>query len=88
MIKDIRLEDELASAMAAELSKEIDFEIMSGILMETGWTKVVLKPMTGETSQEIDQWIVDTCKGKHITLGLVWVFENKQDANWFTMRWM
>lgn len=87
-MSSIDLEAEIVTALGEAISKEIDFEIMSGILMETGWTKVVLKPMTDETSREIDQWIIDTCKGKHITMGLVWIFENKQDANWFTMRWL
>lgn len=85
---DVILEDEIVNTMAAEIAKEIDFEIISSILIESGWTKVVLNPMTHETSKEIDLWLVHNCKDEHQTLGLVWLFKDKRDATWFKMRWV
>jgi hypothetical protein len=88
MNDDIRLEDELVTHAAKQLSDDIDFEVISGILLEDGWSKVVLSPMTIETSAAIDMWILKQCKGRHHTRGLVWIFERSEDAMWFKLRWI
>lgn len=82
------VEDDIAKTMAEEIAKEIDFEILSGVLCDTGWTKVVLKPMTWEDGYAVDLWIVDNCKGRHMNMGLVWIFEDEKDASWFKLRWL
>ena len=79
--------DEYIKASAKKLSDDIDFEVLSSLMIESGWSKVVLRPMTGETSDEVDQWIEDNCKGPHMTRGLVWVFKDPKEAMWFRMRW-
>ena len=84
----MNLEEELTAALADEIAKEIDFEIVSSFLVDAGWTKVVLKPMTGETSKEIDLWLVHNCKDQHQTCGLVWLFKDERDATWFKLRWV
>lgn len=82
------LKDEYIGVAAKQMSDDIDFEVLSSIMIQSGWTKVVLKPMTSEKSTEIDQWIEHNCKGMHMTRGLVWIFKDIKDANWFTMRWL
>lgn len=69
------------------MAKEIDFEILAGFLVEIGWTKVVLHPMTKDHGDEIDHWTETQLKGNFETMGLVWVFEDKGDAVNFTLRW-
>lgn len=81
------LEDEMIDRMAKNFADDIDFEVLSGLMIDGGWTKVVLRPMTSETSDAIDKWIVENCKGNHLARGLVWVFESSKDATWFRMRW-
>ena len=88
MNDNIRLEDELVTHAAKQLSDDIDFEVISGILLEGGWSKVVLSPMTIETSAAIDMWILKQCKGDHHARGLVWIFERSEDAMWFKIRWI
>jgi len=85
---NVILEDEIAKTLGDEIAKEIDFEIMSSMVLGMGWTKVVLKPMTWENGSLIDLWVEQNIKGKFETMGLVWVFEREQDANWFKMRWL
>ena len=82
------LEDEVITEMANQMSKEIDFEILSGMLCELGWRKIILSPMTMEQSQELDDWTKNNVKGHFETMGLVWVFEDEADANWFALRWL
>lgn len=81
------IEEEITKSMAREIQEEIDFEILTSIFIESGWTKVILSPMTTETSQEIDNWIEENIKSQHMTRGLVWVFEDEKEAMWFTLRW-
>jgi hypothetical protein len=37
---------------------------------------------------EVDAWTEQHVKGHFETMGLVWVFEQEEDANWFALRWM
>jgi hypothetical protein len=82
------LQEKMIEEAAENLAKDIDFEIMSNIMLESGWIKVVLKPMTWEDSYEIDDWVSNNIKGNFDTRGLVWIFENVKEANWFKLRWL
>jgi hypothetical protein len=82
------LQEQIINDAAQRMSDEIDFEILCSMLCQMGWTKVILSPMTRETSDEIDLWVHKNIKNPHETMGLVWVFENSQDAMWFKIRWI
>lgn len=83
------MEDQLVNQMANEMQREIDAEILRTMLKELGWYEIVLKPMTHEQGEEIDTWVKNSVKGRsHWTHGLVWMFEQEQDANWFKIRWL
>ena len=86
MNKDLM--EELADEMAKEIQKEIDDEIMCGMLKGMGWHEVKLWPMVHETSESIDAWTKEQIKGKMWTSGLVWMFEDDKEANWFKLRWL
>ena len=80
------LNDEMIDHLASTVAKEIDFAVLTGLLCETGWTKIILSPMTSERSKSIDDWLATKCRGKHMTMGIVFVFEKPQDATWFTLK--
>jgi hypothetical protein len=82
------VEDEVISKMAEQLCSEIDFEILTGMLCKLGWRKIILRPMIMEDSYEVDLWTKKHIKGNFETMGLVWVFEQEEDANWFALRWL
>ncbi len=86
--KSGQLYDDYMSEAAENLAKDIDFEIMSNILLESGWTKIVLEPMTWERSAEIDLWTHKNIKGRTHERGLVWLFEDGKDAMMFSLRWL
>jgi len=83
-----QVEQDIIDAAGSRMAAEIDFEILSGFLIDMGWSKVVIAPMTMEDSYYIDLWIEQNIKGNHQTMGLVWLFEREQDANWFKLRWL
>lgn len=83
-----KVEQDIIDAAGNRMAAEMDFEILSSMLIELGWTKVVLFPMTWENGALIDYWVEKNVKGHHQTMGLVWLFEYEQDANWFKLRWL
>ncbi len=84
----INISETVANEAAKNLAKEIDFEVLTSVLIESGWVKVVLKPMTWEQGYEIDEWVANNVKGQFQTMGLVWVFKDPKEATWFTLRWL
>lgn len=84
----ISLEDEIISKMGKQMSDEIDFGILTEMLCELGWRRIILSPMSTEDSYEVDMWTKKHVKGHFETMGLVWVFELEEDANWFALRWL
>ena len=84
----MNLEEEILNKAGNAMADEIDFGILTEMLCELGWRKVILKPMTLEAGLTIDDWTDKHIKGPFETMGLVWVFEQEQDANWFALRWL
>ena len=82
------LEEQIINDAGKQLANEIDFEILCGMLVEIGWKKIVARPMTWEDGYEIDAWTEKHIKGNFETMGLVWIFEHEEDANWFALRWL
>ena len=82
------LEEEMLEQASVRMMKEIDFQILADMLVELGWVRVVLKPVTHEQGVHVDHWVKTYCKGAVETMGLVWLFEDPKDATWFTMKWL
>ena len=82
------LEEQIINDAGKAIANEIDFQILSDMLCEIGWRRVILRPMTWEQGLELDDWTAKHIKGHFETMGLVWVFEDEEDANWFALRWL
>jgi hypothetical protein len=93
------IEDEIATSLAEQIAKEIDKEILDTIMIDVltkeGWTATSINPAFGKGSivPEID-WYAETAEWIHINaigdyklLKGQWVFENKEDAVMFILRW-
>lgn len=83
----MNLQDQIVAELSEQMCSDIDFEILTNILVDSGWHKIVLTPMTKEESDDIDQWIVDNVRGHYSNRGLVWVFEESSEAMMFTLKW-
>ena len=84
----MNIEQDIINRAGKRMSDEIDFHILSEMLIELGWTKIVLKPMTQETGQVLDTWVEKHVKGPFETMGLVWLFQDSKDATMFILRWV
>lgn len=83
-----QLQDQIQEELSKAMADEIDAQVMRGFLVDTGWHEVVLNwAMTIEVSKEVDQWVAEKSKGPYWNRGLVWLFERRQDAVWFSLRW-
>jgi hypothetical protein len=83
------LEDEIAEKVAREMSNEIDFEIMRELLVESGWYVIELLTLgSRERSIDIQDWVTKNCKRGFIASGRTFVFKCKQEAEWFSLRWL
>ena len=88
MNKPIDPYDSYIDAAAKNMADDIDFEIMAQMLCDSGWTKVVLKPLTWEMGLEIDKWVDMNAGNRYHNRGLVWIFKDPREANWFSLRWL
>jgi hypothetical protein len=82
------IEEDILNKAGKRMADEIDFQILVDMLVQIGWCKVILSPMTIEDGIEVDYWTAKHVKGNFETMGLVWVFEQEEDANWFALRWL
>jgi hypothetical protein len=83
------LVEDIAGELSKAIAEEIDREIMLDMLVFTGWTKVELERLKDRNeSIDIELWIDENCTGKHTKLGRTFVFEKKQDAEWFILKWL
>jgi hypothetical protein len=82
------LYEEQISKAADQLAKQIDAEVMRAAFRQAGWHEVVLEPMTWEFGYSVDSWVEQNIRGDKWTEGLVWMFKDEKDANWFKLRWL
>ena len=83
------LEEEIITSAAKRMADEIDWEILADMLVQSGWFMVDLDHY-GDRYQSIDieTWIDENCKGKYKKRSRTFVFEKKEDAAWFKLRWL
>ena len=71
------------------LQEEIDWEVLASLFVKSGWTMVDLPRFNNRYEAiDIELWIDENCSGKHMERGKTYVFEKKQDAEWFSLRWL
>lgn len=80
---------EIGEAAAKILQEEIDWEVMCDLMKSMGWKVVELNwsHTTEDNAHEIKEWCRKNLKGHYKARGRTWIFENEQDANWFSLRW-
>ena len=74
--------------MSQDLANEIDFSILSDILLENGWTPVEFIPFTySKQAKDIANWAEQHCVGKWRHHGVNFVFERAADATAAILKW-
>lgn len=87
-MSNIDIEEHLADVLAKEIAAEIDFGVMSEIMISQGWHKVQLDRFANnEEAVDVGYWVEENIKKKHIKYGSTFVFEDRGDAINFTLKW-
>jgi hypothetical protein len=82
------LEEKIAAEMGPQMAREIDREVLWGMLEGIGWTRVMLpRFVDNHHAIDITNWLEANCKRAFERSGRDFMFESQQDANWFQLRW-
>ena len=85
---DGSLEDEILNRAGAALSREIDREVMWGMLKGNGWTCVILDRLQdNKHAIDITLWLEENIKHPFERNGRNFIFEDAKDATMFILRW-
>lgn len=90
LITDLDLVDEMVEQAAAALQEEIDKEIVFAALKEyPNWHLVTLVSLDSrENSVDISVWLEEHCTGQFHWHGREFLFERRQDAVLFALKWL
>ena len=82
------VENDIAEELGRQIQQEIDREILFELLVECGWTRIVLPSKWLPTSGvELHEWREKNLTGHYKAHENVWIFEKSQDALVFSLRW-
>ena len=82
------LEEEILNKAGKEMAREIDREVLWGMLKDIGWRRVMLDRLTDNNhAVDITHWLAEHCKHAFERSGADFIFESEVDAVNFTLRW-
>ena len=82
------LEEELLDKAGKEMAREIDREMLWGMLKDIGWRRVMLDRFTDNNhAVDITHWLAEHCKHAFERRGADFIFESEVDAVNFILRW-
>ena len=82
------LREDIIDEITKDYAKQMDWEIVADCLVSVGWTNVKLNRFRNNTEAvDIIDLINDNCTGEWKNLSTRYIFEKKQDAEWFILRW-
>ena len=82
------LEEQILEQQGTEMNREIDREILWGMLQGIGWCRVMLpRFVDNHHAIDIGYWLEENCKKAFERNGRDFLFEDSKDANWFKLRW-
>ena len=81
--------DNIMDVLVDDVAKEIDFSVMADNLVSCGWSIVDLPPFNSNyTKSTIVDWAYEHCQGSFEYFGVRYIFENKEDALLFRLKWL
>lgn len=85
----MNLEDEIAKELSTQMQSEMDFNILSNMLVQLGWKKVVLtRFFSRKHSVNVLMWCEEHIKHPFEHRGTAFVFQNEGDAVNFALKWL
>jgi hypothetical protein len=83
------LEEEIANKMGNEMAREIDREVLWGMLKDVGWHRVMIDRLTDNNHAiDITHWLEENVKNPYERNGRDFIFAAERDATMFILRWV
>ena len=71
-----------------ELADDIDFDLLANLYLEMGWTEVEFNPSRPALEAwQIREWLKTNCVGHRTSRNTRFLFERKEDATLFLLKW-
>lgn len=84
----MRIQDEIIEELGTSMQSAIDREILWGILIGMGWTRVRLSRFTDNNHAiDITLWLEQHIETRYQREGADFLFEDSKDALLFLLRW-
>jgi hypothetical protein len=84
----MNIQEEILNQAGKEMAREIDREVLWGMLKDLGWRRVMLDRFTDNNhAVDITYWLEANCKNPFERSGADFIFESEVDAVNFTLRW-
>ena len=85
----MNIEKEILDQAGKELAREIDREVLWGMLQGIGWTRVMLDRLQDNNhAVDITYWLEENIKNPFERNGRDFLFEDSKDATLFILRWV
>ena len=85
----MNLEEEIINKAGNAMAREIDREVLWGMLESIGWVRVMLPRLIDNNhAVDITHWLAINCENSFERSGRDFIFESQKDANWFMLRWL
>jgi len=82
------MQDEILEELGTRMQSQVDREILWGILIGLGWTRVKLSRFVDNYhAVDISYWLDEHVKNPFEREGADFIFENSRDALLFILRW-
>jgi hypothetical protein len=85
----MNIEEEILNKAGTEMAREIDREVLWGMLQGLGWTRVMLDRLKdNKHAVDITYWLEENIKNPFERAGRDFIFEDSKDATLFILRWV
>jgi len=82
------IQEEMIEKVGIQMAREIDREVLWGMLKDIGWTRVMIDRLQdNKHAVDIIEWLAMNCQGAYERTGRDFIFENDKDAVNFILRW-
>jgi hypothetical protein len=71
---------------AQDIAEAIDKDLLAWLYTNNGWTPVTVD-FWKHREEDMQQWCKEHLSGNSLAAACVWVFENKEDATLFALKW-
>lgn len=85
----MNIQEEIVNELSSQMQSEIDFQILSDMLVELGWHKISLDRFrNNHHAVDIKYWLKANAKSHWECRGSTFVFQDAGDAVNFTLKWL